>query len=92
VSIALPSVRERISTGRGAGWFVVGGALASTAILVQFHALDRGNVSLVSPIVAAQPLFVFFLSAVLLRGIERVSAPVVIGGLATVVGVVLVAT
>ena len=92
VSLALPSVRERISAGRGAGWFVVGGALAATAILVQFHALERGNVSLISPIVAAQPLFVFFLSTILLRRIERVTVPIVIGGLATVVGVVLVAT
>jgi drug/metabolite transporter (DMT)-like permease len=42
--------------------------------------------------VAAQPLFVFFLSTILLRRIERVTVPIVIGGLATVVGVVLVAT
>ncbi len=91
-SIALPSVRERISAGRGAGWFVVGGALAATAILVQFHALERGTVSLVSPIVASQPLFVFFLSTVLLRRIERLTVPIVVGGLATVIGVVLVAT
>lgn len=91
VAVALaPSIRRRVSIGHGASWFVAGGALASTAILVQFHALEVADVSLVSPIVAAQPLIVFVLSAVLLRGIERLTVPVVLGGFTAILGVILV--
>jgi drug/metabolite transporter (DMT)-like permease len=90
-TVVVPSVRGRIRVGDGAAWFVAGGILTSTAILVQFHAFRRGDVSLVSPIVAAQPLFILVLSAFLLRGLERVTPPVVLGALATVAGVLLVA-
>jgi drug/metabolite transporter (DMT)-like permease len=88
--VLAPSIRRRVAIGNGAGWFVAGGVLASTAIVVQFHALEVADVSLVSPIVAAQPLIVFVLSAVLLRGVERLTVPVVLGGLTAIVGVILV--
>lgn len=91
VAVAVvPSMRRRVSVGPSAPWFVASGVLASTAVLVQFHALELADVSLVSPIVAAQPLVVFALSAALLRGFERITLPVIAGGLAAVAGVILV--
>lgn len=78
--------------GPGAWWFVLGGALTATAIVALFRALREADVSLVSPIVAAQPLIILLLSTVVLRGIERLNRRIVLGSVTTVIGLVLVAT
>lgn len=90
-ALTLPQVRRRITVGPGAWWFVLGGVLAATAIVALFRALREGEVSLVSPIVAAQPLVILLLSTVVLRGIERLNRRIVLGSLTTVVGLILVA-
>lgn len=77
--------------GPGAWWFVLGGGLTATAIVALFRALREGDVSLVSPIVAAQPLIILLLSTVVLRGIERLNRRIVLGSVTTVIGLVLVA-
>lgn len=41
-----------------------------------------------SPIVAAQPLAVFGLSALFLKGLERVTSATVVGGIAIVAGTI----
>lgn len=89
VSIA-PAVRNRIDFGKGVWWFAISGALMALAILSFFTALEKGEVSRVSPIIASQTLIVFVLSLVFLRDIERIGLRVVLGGTATVLGVILV--
>lgn len=83
-------VRRRIIFGRGVAWFALGGTLAGAAVLAQFHALDRGDVSVVSPIVASQPLIVMLLSSLLLRGVDRITTRVVLAGAIIVAGTILV--
>lgn len=90
IAHAFPSVRRRFRLGRDAGWLVLSGALMGIAILLLFHALNRGDVSLVAPVIATQPLFVFLLSALILRNIERRERSTIIAGLIVVMGTILV--
>lgn len=87
---ALPSVRKRFRIGRHGGWLVISGALAGLAILFLFRALDRGEVSLVAPIVATQPLFVFMFSTLILRHLEQLDRSTIVAGVLVVIGVILV--
>ena len=87
---ASPRLRKQVRLGKGAGWFAVSGAFQGLGLLALFGALEAGNVSLVGPIVAAQPLAVVAFSALLLRDVEAVTRAIVIGCVLTVVGVVLV--
>ncbi len=48
-------------------------------------------VAVVVPLYTSSPLFVLPLSALFLRGVERVTPRIVLGAVAVVVGVVLVA-
>ncbi len=86
----LPQVRSRLRAGPHARWFALSGVLTSFAMLSQFHALNQGDVSDVSPIVGAQPLVVFSLSALFLRGLERVTPATIAGGIAIVAGTIMV--
>ena len=90
IAHAFPSVRARFRLGRGAGWLVLSGALMGTAILLLFLALARADVSLVAPVIATQPLFVFVLSALILRHLERRERSTIVAGLVVVVGTILV--
>ena len=81
-------VRRKISLGSGTPGIVLGGSFAGLTELLQFHALQNGDVSTVSPIVASQPIIVLLLSAAFLRGLERVNLQIALG----VAGVVVVAT
>jgi uncharacterized membrane protein len=64
--------------------------LIGFAILGVYHALRRGEVSLVTPINATQPLIVLLFSAVLLRDLERIRPIAVLWAVAIVLGAVLV--
>lgn len=86
----VPAVRSRVRFGPGIRWFVLSGALAGVANLALYTALDKGDVSLVAPTVGSQPLMVFILSALLLRGIESINRSTVLGGVLIVGGTVLV--
>lgn len=90
VAHALPSVRRRFRLGRDAGWLVLSGALMGVAILLLFNALDRGDVSVVAPVVSTQPLLVFLLSALILRHMERRDPSMVAAGVLVVIGTILV--
>ena len=72
----------------GVPWFVMAGACNGLAVLVMYHALNIGAVSVVSPIVATYPLFTLVFSAVFLRE-EIIDARVLIGVALTVTGVVV---
>jgi len=75
---------------RGVLWFVSVGACNGVGILAMYAALARGQVSVVSPLVATYPLFTLALSALFLR--QEKFGPRVLAGVAlTVAGVVVLA-
>ena len=89
-AVFVPSLRASLRFGTGVRWFAASGVLAGLAVVCTIQALSTGDVAVVSPIVAAQPLPVLVLSAVLLRRLERLDLLVVAGGLAIMAGAVLI--
>lgn len=88
---ALRGSRTPAFNRAGIAWFAVTGLLNGAAVLALYSALNRGPVSLVSPIAATYPLFTLALSALLLRD-ERLTGTRMMGVVLTVAGVaVLVA-
>jgi drug/metabolite transporter (DMT)-like permease len=80
--------RRLVYTGRGIAWFLLVGAGNGSAMFLMYVALERGEVTLVAPIVASYPLITLLLSALLL-GEERHSRLQYTGMALTVAGVVL---
>jgi drug/metabolite transporter, DME family len=74
---------------RGAAYFAGAGVFSATGVLLLFVALSRGQVVVISPVVATNPLFTLVMASVLLRGVERITARVVIGAVLVVAGVVV---
>ena len=75
----------------GTPYSAAAGLLQAAALLAVYAALSLGMVAVVVPLYTSSPLFVLPLSALFLRGVERVTPRIVAGAVAVVVGVVLVA-
>lgn len=73
-------------------WYVVGGVFNTGAMLAVFYALSEGEVVIVEPIVASNPVVSVVLTGVFLRDLESISSRVVIGAVCTVMGTLLVVT
>ena len=86
----VPRVRNLAKPGPGWQWFLLAGVLAGLGVLSAFRALGSGDVSVVGPIIMAQPLVVVVLSALFLRDLERLTWKIVTGAVLTVLGVVLI--
>lgn len=86
----VPNLRAKLRFGKGMRWFAASGVFAGLAVVSTIQALRTGDVAVVSPIVAAQPLPILILSAMFLRRLERLDFIVVAGGLAIMVGVLLI--
>jgi len=71
---------------RAARWFVATGLLNGCSVFLMYIALAKGQVRVVSPIIATYPLFTLGLSLFLLRH-ERVTPRVAAGAVLTVAGV-----
>jgi len=84
------SLRSRVRVGGGRWWFVLQGVLSAGAILCAYTALRTGEVSVVSPIIATQPVWVLVLSTLLLRDVERITGGAVVGSVLAVAGTILV--
>ena len=87
---SVPKARRGLKLGSGFGWLVATGVFGGGGVLLFFHALERGDVAIVSPIVAAQPLLVFLLSRLLLRGSEPIGPGTVLAGVLVVFGAVII--
>ena len=74
---------------RGAGFFVGAGGFSAMGVLLMFQALQRGEVVVVSPVLATNPLFTLAMAAVLLRGVEQITPRVVAGTCLVVLGVLV---
>jgi len=73
---------------RGISWFVAVGLCNGLGVLAMYAALNRGQVSVVSPLVATYPLFTLALSAFFLRE-EKFGPRMLLGVALTVAGVVV---
>lgn len=96
VSFCCALLVHRVRTGTfvvriprpGFGYFVLSGVMIAIAILCMYGGLTLGRVVVVSPIVAAYPLFALF-TALLVKQ-ERLSVKIAAGVLLVVVGVALI--
>lgn len=89
-SILARPLRNQLRVGRDFGWLVASGILAGLAIINLFTALESGEVTLVSPITASQPLAVFVFSRILLRKLERLDAFIILAGCSIVAGTIII--
>jgi len=71
---------------RAAPWFVATGLLNGGSVFLMYTGLAKGQVSVVSPIIATYPLFTLALSLLFLRH-DRITARVAAGSVLTVAGV-----
>ena len=71
------------------GWFLAAGVTVSLAMICIYFALDLGKVSVVIPISSTGPFFSLILTALFLRGVERVTLRIVVSAAMIVGGVLL---
>ena len=67
---------------------MLAGLFSAAGVMLMFTALRRGEVVVLSPILATNPLFTLVFASVMLRDVERITRRVVFGGLLVVCGVV----
>jgi transporter family protein len=89
-SLSLPRLRGKLTAGNKSWWFVLSGVLQGLGFFGLYSALQRGDVSLVAPILAAQPLAVFLLSRLFIRHLEGLNPGTVIAGCLIVAGTIIV--
>ncbi len=77
-------------TGRSLAYFVAAGVAENAGVFLALLALDLGTVSVVAPLAGTAPIFVLLMSFFFLRGVERLTARVVLGTLFIVLGVYLI--
>ncbi|MGH2755238.1 MAG: DMT family transporter [Actinomycetota bacterium] len=83
-------LRQKIEFGKGTKYFALSGFFGTAAILAVIRAFESGNLSVVTPITAAQPLPTLILSAIFLRGIERITPTIVVGAISVLLGTILI--
>jgi transporter family protein len=76
--------------GRSLGYFIAAGLAENAGVFLLIVALSIGAVSVVTPLTAASPLFVLLLAPFFLRGVEVLTARVIVGTLLIVLGVYLI--
>lgn len=73
---------------RAVAWFAAAGVLNGSALLLFYHALKAGSVSVVAPLVALYPLFTILFSVAFVKS-EALTRRTIAGALIAVAGVVL---
>ena len=91
IALSVPRVRSQVKLGPGWQWFIGTGVFVGFGVVSVFAALDEGDITLVGPVIAAQPIAVVGLSALLLREIEPLTWRHVAGATLAVVGVISIA-
>lgn len=76
----------------GKSWWLYGisGFINTLAFLSHYAALVYGDLTIVSPLTATAPFFALFMSWLLLRDVERVTLPILIGTILIVSGGLLI--
>jgi uncharacterized membrane protein len=76
--------------GRSLGFFAAAGLAENTGVFLGLLALNRGAVSVVTPLTATAPIFALLMSFLFLRGVEKLTGRIVVGTLLIVAGVYLI--
>jgi uncharacterized membrane protein len=76
--------------GRSLVYFVLAGVAENAGVLLTVIALALGTVSVVTPLTAAAPIFVLFISPFALRDVEILTPRIVAGTLLIILGVYLI--
>jgi drug/metabolite transporter, DME family len=84
---ATPAFRQPFRMNRSIAWFCLNGVLSATASTSLMFALRIGDLSVVAPILASQPVIVVVLGALVLRDLERLRLGTVLGALTVFTGV-----
>jgi drug/metabolite transporter (DMT)-like permease len=84
------STRKNLTLKKNVRWFWMAGVGQAISWLLAFSALSFGTVSLTTPLLAVEPLFVVAFGYLYLREVEHVSAKLVASIAVTVLGVALV--
>jgi len=82
--------RKELSLKRDMRLFWVAGVGQAITWLLSFYALSFDDVSVITPLLSIEPVFVAFFAFLYLKKIERVSSKLVVSIILTVLGVVLV--
>ena len=70
--------------------FWKGGLCVTIGTLIMFYAFQCGSISVVTPLMQTEPLFILLLTYLYLRKVEALSKKLVLGTLSIVVGIILV--
>jgi DME family drug/metabolite transporter len=84
------STRKELSLKQDFRLFWIAGIGQAISWIFSFYALSYDEVSLVTPLLSVEPLFVAFFAYLYLREVERISTKLVASIILTVLGVVLV--
>ena len=71
-------------------FFVGAGASTGLAWICNFTALSLGQVTVVAPILGANPLIAIFLSQLLLKDTEKITYKIASGALLVVLGIIVI--
>jgi drug/metabolite transporter (DMT)-like permease len=82
-----PQLRTPFRLSPSAGWFLLSGLFTAAAGILSMFALERGDLSVVVPILASQPVIVVGLGALLLRDQEQLRRGTVLGAALVVIGI-----
>jgi len=74
-------LRAGVRPDRTLWWFVLHGIVSAAAVVLLMAALNVGDLSVVAPIVASQPVVIVVLGALLLRRFERLRPGTILGAL-----------
>lgn len=88
--LAYDGLRSFRVAKRALGWFALSGVGSGAAIVALSFGLEKGDVTVVAPIVSISPLITLVLVRIFLERMERVSLTLVLGALLIVGGTVLV--
>tara|TARA_B100000686_G_scaffold194950_1_gene201874 strand:+ start:4677 stop:5558 length:882 start_codon:yes stop_codon:yes gene_type:complete len=90
-SFALPkNYRPNLAWGKAWYYYGICGLVNTGTFILSFHAVMRGDISITQPIASTSPFFALILSHLLLRDVEKVTLPIVVGTFLTVGGALLV--
>lgn len=71
--------------------FLAAGAINSIGLILNFEALKLGDITVVFPLIMAQPLFATLFGLLFLREKEKISLHVALGAVIVVIGIALIA-
>jgi drug/metabolite transporter, DME family len=90
LALSFSSLGERTANfRRGALLFTGAGFFSTLGLVGMFIALDKGEVVVVSPVLATHSLTTLLMAALFLRGVEQLTPRVALGALLVVSGVIV---